>query len=389
MKITVAVIHLTWLDISAMDYQYTRNLKNSKDYFPVLLHSHGWVGVDDAPNFNFFLDQKGSQAKYIDSFAKQGFVVITPGWRGHGTVNNIPADGIEFMQSWDNASYLSPIFYSFDLLNALEGVASLNSWPTDIKVDLNNVFLSSHSQGGDSALVALAIAGEGSNVKQNIKAASFFAACFLPRLEQGKLYGSMALTPEAFLASNGDWTASKLDKTGKINPDLQFPYPPDWIETTNVKNWTWQKEVWQLPTVKSAFKYKYDEMYRILSTQGLTNEFYHLSEDKNGKTQVNHPSYIEDAYAKTSAINYIQWLSEPVILHHSDQDYYSPSRWNEHLEQELIKQKSPVFRYEYKGNTHSLTVSKHKWFSKPDAVAGLNEMIKTDLNLFSKLMQEK
>lgn len=85
-------------------------ISKESDY-PVMLYTHGWVGIEKAPSFNFFLDQKGSQAKYIDAFAKQGYIVITPGWRGHGAVDDIPAQGIDFMEKWDNASYLSPIFY--------------------------------------------------------------------------------------------------------------------------------------------------------------------------------------------------------------------------------------------------------------------------------------
>jgi len=355
--------------------------------YPVLLYSHGWVGIDNAPSFNFFLDQKGSQAKYIDALAKQGYVVITPGWRGHGTVNNVPAQGIEFMQLWDNASYLSPLFYAIDMLNALDSLDSLNTIEfeqTALHINVNKIMLAAHSQGGDNALTMLAIAGEQSSVKHNIASASIFAGCFLPRLVQGGFYGAMATSHEAFMSGDGTWTKSAMGANGEINPNFLFAYPPDWITTVNQSEWSWQNETWSVNSVKQAYTNKYDQMYDVLKANNLSSSQYRLNTDSSGKVSVEHPQYIQDAYAKLDAINYPQFLSEALVLHYSDRDYYSPPVWNEHLKQLLVKANSKVASFEYPGNTHSLTISQHKWFSENFDEAGIDKMIARDLNWFSE-----
>lgn len=355
--------------------------------YPVLLYSHGWVGIDNAPSFNFFLDQKGSQAKYIDALAKQGYVVITPGWRGHGTVNNVPAQGIEFMQRWDNASYLSPIFYAIDMLNALDSLDSLHTLKfeqTSFHINVNKVMLAAHSQGGDTALLMLAIAGEQSRVKNNIASASIFAGCFLPRLVQGGFYGAMSTSPEAFMSGDGTWTKSAIGKNGEVNPNFLFAYPPDWIATVDTSEWSWQNKTWSVPSVQQAYKYKYEEMYKVLSHNNLTTSKYNISRNSVGKVFVEHPENIELAYAKMDAINYPQLLTEALILHYSDRDYYSPPYWNETLKQRLINTNANVAAFEYQGNTHSLTISKHKWFSENFDKLGIDKMIARDLKWFSQ-----
>ncbi|MFT6343615.1 MAG: dienelactone hydrolase [Paraglaciecola sp.] len=354
--------------------------------YPVLLYSHGWVGIKSAPSFNFFLDQEGSQATYIDRLAKQGYVVVTPGWRGHGTVNNVPAQGIEFMQRWDNASYISPIFYAIDMLNALDSIQSITSLklgPSPINIDTKKVFLSGHSQGGDTALLVLAIAGESSTVKQQISAASIFSGCFLPRLKQGELYSSMSTSPQAFLAGDGRWTSSATGYDGQVNPDFQFGFPADWIGTPHSSDWTWQNKTWSSSTVKQAFKKKYDEMYHILQKDYLTADFYTLETNNMGRTVVQHPNHIKAAYAATSAIYYPQYLQEPLALHHSDRDYYSLSKWNQALVQTILKSGGNAVNFEYPGNTHSLTISQHQWFSENYNQIGLEQMISHDINWFN------
>ncbi len=355
--------------------------------YPVMLYTHGWVGIEKAPQFDFFLDQKGSQAKYVDAFAKQGYIVITPGWRGHGTVDGVSAQGLEFMQRWDNASYLSPIFYSIDMLNALDSLDSLNQFLENKKVSLNKekVFLAAHSQGGDSALLALSIAGEGSAVKNSITASSIFAGCFLPRLEQGKLYGAMALTSQAFMSGDDSWSASAMSATGIENTDFQFHYPPDWIGTTNVQEWTWQHDVWRFETVEQVFRHKYDEMYQVLHESLLTDKHYKIVKNKGERTNVIHADEIVDAYFENSAINYPQYITEPIALHYSDRDYYSPSHWNEELANRIKKHNGVVKLNEYRGNTHSLTLSKHQWFSGQHSLIGIDEMIKRDSRWFNAL----
>ncbi|WP_260680514.1 alpha/beta hydrolase family protein [Thalassotalea sp. PS06] len=361
------------------------------DGYPVLLYSHGWVGEKNAPNFNFFLDQQGSQARYISAMAKQGLIVITPGWRGHGTVNDTPAKGIEFVNRWDNASYISPIFYAIDMLNALDSVPSIEQLLSDkqhININSSKVFIAGHSQGGDAALLTLAIAGEGSPVKMSIAGASIFAGCFLPRIKQGELYGSMATSPQAFMAGDDQWNGTATGINGEINPDFQFPFPPDWIGTTDTEKWTWQKDSWSLPTVREAFAKKYSEMYQVLKKEGLNVGDFQLEIGAEGQTVVIHPEAVKQAYQATSAIAYPQYLQEPLTLHHSDQDYYSPSFWNQKLVKIISDHQGFAINYEYPENTHSLTLSQNSWFSSKSAEPGLEKMIARDIKWFSELSKK-
>jgi dienelactone hydrolase len=361
------------------------NKPSPEQGYPVVLFTHGWVGLDNAKDFDFFADSKGSQGQYLHALAESGFVVITPGWRGHGTVDGKNADGIEFMQRWDNATYISPIFYAIDMLNALDSIQSISNtkWgQKPVNIDEEKVFLSGHSQGGDSALLVLAIAGEASMVKQSISGASIFSGCFLPRLKQGELYGSMSSSPQAFMAGDGLWTGNATGYNSQVNPDFQFGFPADWIGAPNPSEWTWQNDTWSTPTVKQAFINKYDEMYNSLKKNHLTEEFYQLETNKNGSTIIQHPSHIKAAYAATSAMYYPQYLQEPLVLHHSDRDYYSPSKWNQDLVEAVIKSGGSAVNFEYLGNTHSLTISQHKWFSEDYDQAGLKKMITHDINWF-------
>jgi dienelactone hydrolase len=361
-----------------------------KQGYPVVLFSHGWVGLSNAKNFDFFATQQGSQGAYLKALAENGFVVITPGWRGHGNIQGKQAQGIEFMQKWDNSSYLSPVFYAIDMLNALDSVESLSNvnWGLEpVKIDLHKISLSGHSQGGDSALLALAVAGESSLVKNQIHAASIFAGCFLPRLQQGELYGAMSMSSQAFMAGDGLWTGSAQGHNGEINPNFQFAFPPDWIGTTVQTDWTWQHDVWSGSTVKQAFTKKYDEMYDSLRTNDLTSGVYQLKDDEQGRTQIEHPDDILAAYAATSPINYPQYLQEPLVLHHSDRDYYSPTKWNEKLVASVVESGGTALNFSYPGNTHSLTISQHKWFSEDYNQAGLEKMIAHDVSWFKQPTQ--
>ena len=64
---------------------------------PAVVFVHGWMGIEAAPSMNFYIDDDSNYDRMIDAYVDAGFVVLTPGWRGHGTVDGIAADGIEFM----------------------------------------------------------------------------------------------------------------------------------------------------------------------------------------------------------------------------------------------------------------------------------------------------
>lgn len=363
--------------------------------YPVIVFIHGWVGTGNAPTYNFSYKVSHNYADIIDQYVKQGFIVLSPGLRGHGTVNGIAADGIEFMKAWDNATYLSPIFYTIDTLNLIEGISSLesinwqsvNSEQSSIVINKANINITGHSQGGDVVLSALAISGEGSTIKNSIRTGAIWAGCFLPRLEQGMLYGPMGNTSQAFLSGDGTWTKSAYGKKGEFNPNFKFAYPADWIEfpDDSKMQWTWQQDTWPIATVKQSLSQKYKIMYDTLNAQvdDINNAKFVINETKNGLVIINHDVEIEKLYGQIGGFEQINYLTEPLYLHHSDRDYYSPSHWNNRLSANINANGGNAKRFEYVGNTHSLKVSKYPWFSPKGTISGVEKMINRNIQLFT------
>lgn len=366
-----------------------------KGGFPVVVFVHGWVGLAKANGYDFSYNTQSDYAQVIHQFVQAGFVVLTPGLRGHGTVNGIIADGTKFLETWDNGSYTSPLFYSIDVLNLLAGIESINnmSWFIDspsqpqLAINTNNVNIFGHSQGGDMVLTALAVAGENANLKQTLNAGSIWAGCFLPRTEQLSLYGPMGSSTEAFLSGDGTWTASAIGKNGEINHNFLYPYPPDWIGTpdNSQDSWTWQKESWSTPTVKNAVDNKLQQMYQTFNTHvaDIENVSYQIEAPEQGTVNIVHDAKVLAYLSAMDAFSYPQYISEKLALHHSDRDYYSPSSWNEKLSKQINQNGGSVVDYEYIGNTHSMKVSPHIWFSPEGTVSGFNKMMKRNIALFS------
>jgi len=363
------------------------------DGYPVLIFVHGWVGREAAPGFDFMYQPDSIYARYIDAFVDDGFLVLSPALRGHGTVGGIPAEGIEFLDAWDNASYLSPLFYAIDTLNLLDGIQSLEAvdwaaWghPEPVRIDAGRVNISGQSQGGDVVLSVLAVSGEGSTVRNTVAAGSIWSGCFGPRLEQAAIYGPMAATTEAFLAGDGSWTGTAIGHDGSVNPNFVFGWPPDWIVTPDPASpaWTWQASTWTAPTVADVLQERHGDMYRIINSQvdDISDASFELATDASGRVTARHDPRIVDAMQAIDAYAHAEWLSEPLHLHHSDQDYYSISRWNADLAARIRAAGGQAADYLYPRNTHSLLVSPYRWFSPGETVAGLPFMIHRDRVLF-------
>ena len=90
--------------------------------FPVVVFVHGWYGREGALAYDFMYDAESQYSEAIDYYVDRGFLVVSPSLRGHGSVNGVPADGIEFLEAWDNGSYISPIFYAIDVLNLVDSL---------------------------------------------------------------------------------------------------------------------------------------------------------------------------------------------------------------------------------------------------------------------------
>jgi dienelactone hydrolase len=362
--------------------------------YPIMVFVHGWVGIDDAPGFDFGYKADSLYSRYIDAFVDAGYLVLTPGWRGHGTVNGIPAEGIEFMQTWDNGSYISPIFYAIDVLNLVDGLQSIEQinwadWGIQSdrapRTNLNNIHVNGHSQGGDVALTVMAVSGEGSSLDNTVQSGSLWSGCFGTRFAQASIYGPMAMTLEAFMSGDGTWTGSATGQDGSINPNFIFAWPPDWIGTldTNSPEWTWQADTWKRDSVAEPLRIKFSQMYDAVNQNvaNIDNAEFSIETEKSGKFIVKHDPRIKNAMYQVSAYNFEEFLTEPIFFHHSDQDYYSIPGWNAELSARINTAGGNAVDYNYPGNTHSLTVSKHEWFSRNGTIEGLGIMIKRDLDL--------
>ncbi|MCP4047841.1 MAG: alpha/beta hydrolase [Gammaproteobacteria bacterium] len=366
------------------------------DGYPVMIFVHGWVGLKDAPAFDFGYKTDSRYSDYIDAFVDAGYLVLTPGWRGHGTVNDIPAEGIEFMQAWDNGSYLSPIFYAIDLLNLIDGIQTIENidwslWGIDAdespRVNLNKIHVNGHSQGGDSALTVMAVSGENSKLKNAVYSGSLWSGCFGTRFAQAGIYGPMAMTLQAFMSGDNSWTGSATGRDGSVNQDFIFAWPPDWIGTvdTTSTEWTWQADNWKVETVAEALQIKFSEMYKAVNrnVDNINGAQFQMAIDETGRTVVKHDPRIVEAMRDIGAYNFEQYLTEPLLFHHSDQDYYSIPQWNADLSKRINASGGNSRDYIYTGNTHSLLVSKHEWFSKQGTTAGFNKMIAHDLEMLA------
>lgn len=361
--------------------------------YPVVLFLHGWMGMKAAPTLDFYVKGPSIYGRMIRRLAAGGFVVITPGYRGHGSVRGVPADGIEFLAAWDNGSYVSPAFYAIDVLNLLEGVRSIEAvdWPdlpdqTDrrVAVDTQRINVIGHSQGGDVALIVLAAAGPGSGRKITLAAGSIWSGTFVTPAIQLSVYGPMETSPQAFLAGNRRWNASPVGADGTINRNFVFAYPPDWIETPDPRYWTWQRKTWSNATVAAALTQKLDEMYNAFNegVDDLRHSTYHLENSPDGRVSIVHDPRVAAALARLGAFDAERALTEHIALHHSDRDFYSWSAWNADLCGRINRMGGDCADFEYPRNTHSLEVSQHRWFSGAGGRAGFDLALRRDIELF-------
>ncbi len=346
--------------------------------YPVVIFIHGWAGIKAAPSLDFYVGPDSSYGAMIGAYAAAGFAVLTPGLRGHGTVGGVPADGIEFMQAWDNGSYLSPVFYAIDVLNLLDslpGVEQLNA---------DQVHVSAHSQGGDVALIVLAVAGEGSKVETPVSAASIWSGTFAPRLTQLETYWPMQTSPQAFMSGDGTWTRTATGRDGSVNPYFVFGYPPDWIGTIEQDQWTWQNDAWSVPTVAGAVQVKLREMYSAINNYVDDMDAVSFAMNSDNWLTVLHDERVVEALDAIDPFDMEDLLTEPLILQHSDRDFYSLPAWNTELCHRINARGGTCFDFEYEGNTHSLQISEEEWFSDRHSHAGFDTALARDIALFRR-----
>ena len=355
--------------------------------FPTIVFAHGWVGADAAPSYTLGCDPQSMYAENTDAYARAGYAVVIPGYRGHATVNGVAAEGIEFLHAYDNGSYLSPIFYATDVMNLIAGLDKGIASPSrdrTIKFATSDLKLAAHSQGGDVALTVLAATGEGAKNGLEFTSASIWSGSIPDRFMQVRTYYAMQKTPEAFVAGDGSWNGTAVGTNGEINPNFVFGYPRDWIETPDPSEWTWQKQTWDVDSVQDAVRVKLDEMYQTLNDHvcDMAGLGYEIQVNKDGSFDVIHDPKLVDVAPQLGGFRMPDFLKEPLILHFPDRDQTSLPQWNIDLCARINAKSGVCTTFEYAENTHGMRIGKHAWFSSDQAVAGYPAMVARDVEFF-------
>lgn len=313
--------------------------------YPVVIFAHGWVGADGAPGYTFNYAADSYYGDLLDAYAKAGYVVLMPGFRGHGTVNGVPAEGLEYIQAYDNGSYLSPIFYAIDILHLLAGVDSLNdvdwaAWGAgDVEIDTSRIYLTGHSQGGDAAFTALAVSSSPS-LENHFAAGSIWSGSIAGRVEQGAFFGPQEASEDA------------------LSDPAYFPHMPSWWDPT----WYWG-------TIQDGLARKQAQMYET------ARAFVADQADTDPETNSLVP-----AMALVDASNYIHYIDMPLDLHYSDMDHYSIPEWNEGVIRTLRATGGSGNAYLYPGNSHEFQVT--DGWSPSDSAAGRDIALQRTIDLF-------
>lgn len=316
------------------------------DGYPVIIFSHGWVGADGAPGYTFNYAANSYYGDMLDAYVKAGYVLLMPGFRGHGTVNNVPAEGLAYIQAYDNGSYLSPTFYAIDILNLLEGVGSLEDidWQAlggqDIQIDTNRIYLTAHSQGGDAAFTALTVSSS-SNINNHITGASIWSGSIEGRVEQGAFLGPQERSQDA-------WT-----------DPAYFPHMPSW----------WSAD-WSPETISEGIAYKKTQMYDTVRT--------YVTDQAAANPETNS---LVEVMATLDAAKHVQYINAPLDLHYSDMDHYSIPEWNESVIRKVRATGGTGNAYLYAGNSHEFRTIED--WSPTDAVAGRESAINRTIELFN------
>ncbi len=127
--------------------------KNSNPNTPFLILNHGYIDPDVYSTISSYKNS-------FDYFAGKGFIVLKPDYRAHGNSGG------------DKKDPLNRLNYPIDVLNLIASLPSLS--PTIIQSSKRDIFIWSHSMGGDISLKVLEVAGS------KIKRASFWAPVSAP-----------------------------------------------------------------------------------------------------------------------------------------------------------------------------------------------------------------
>jgi dipeptidyl aminopeptidase/acylaminoacyl peptidase len=129
--------------------------------FPVIVFAHGFSPNPQDPDYF----QRPYYETWLNAYSQAGFIVIMPGYRGHGLIDSKRAEGGDTIDKYADLFLTSP-FYAVDVLNLVADLPAISclDWekyglqrPSKKLVDNNNLFLAAHSMGGEVALMILAV----------------------------------------------------------------------------------------------------------------------------------------------------------------------------------------------------------------------------------------
>jgi hypothetical protein len=124
----------------------------------------------------------------------------------------------------------------------------------------------------------------------------------------------------------------------------------------------------------------YDAVNRHVSD--INNAGFEIIAHEDATFDVVHDPAVAEAMARIGGFHAASYLTEPVVLQHSDRDFYTFPEWNADLCTRINDAGGQCHDFEYTGNTHALRISTREWFSGPGAVAGFNTALARDIALF-------
>ncbi len=358
--------------------------------YPFVLFLHGYIGKDKAPDYSIGCNPENMYySELTDAFARSGFAVLAPGYRGHATVNAVAAEGIEYMEAFDQGAGLSTQFYAIDALNFAAGISNIDGAKfakQSFDFDMSQYFLVGHSQGGDAGLTFLSVIGEGHQDELMPVHSALWSGTFLNRLTALEEMVPMTMTAEAFLAGDGQWNGTALGANGEENPNFIYGFPPDWIETPHPNEWSWQNKSFTEPDVMAAISTATETMYVELEehVEGLEDLSFSLSDGQHNEGIVEHDPRIASVFPQIGGYNYEKYLSENLTLHVPEKDYYSQIAWNQDLCDRIRDKGANCSLVVYPHNNHSMRASPYEWFSPKETEDGYPVMIANMIAEFSK-----
>lgn len=344
-------IYLSYLSDSIKTYVKVQvpNTKEPVDGYPVIIIAHGKVEKNQTSNWDFGDNEESFIGNLSDKYSSLGYVVLIPGYRGHGTINDEISEGLEYLYAYDNKSYLISTFYAIDVVNLIEGIGSLknlkikneyqknqNYFSRNLNINLNELYLTGYGQGGDVTLTVLGIIG-GNTTKNKIKAASI-------------------------------WSGSFADIDTKVQ-NIKY------LDRLNYKNPNNFEE-------EDFIRGNYKEMYNVFNhyIRDLTNTSF--SYDKNKR--IIHDKRVSKYIKNIGCYNLPNLIKTPVIFHFSNSDEISQEKWNYRMVKKLRKNNIESTAYEYKGNTPQLEIDKTSFNLYGEIRGGFNTAIRIDDLFFNR-----